>query len=164
MKRIILPIAASLILVGCGSGNDDVDSPVAETGPETTAETETRREVRRRSETDEAPAARDGDGVHRLPRLSGSAEEDGYGLTMIVDGSSPAAFDQSLELIAADTSESQYQQLDAAIRYLRMNSPHGWGGAEALYAALDGMSGEEIIEKADQRRSARGRRPSDQNQ
>ena len=162
MKRLILPIAATLILIGCGSGNNDAEAPTAEAVPEATTETETRREVRRRSETDEAPAAPDDDGVHRLPRLEGGTETDGHGLTMIVDGTSPAAFEQSLELIASDSSESQYRELDSAIRYLRMYSPQGWGGPAALYESLDGMTGEEIIEMAAERRRARARGGSNQ--
>jgi hypothetical protein len=157
VKRVILPIAATLILVGCGTGNDESETVVVESTQESTDATEGRREVRRRSEDDPQRSTGTGDEVPRLPRLEGAAESDGYGLTMIVDGSSPEAFNESLALIAEDTSQSQYQELESAVRYLRMYSPHGWGGAEALYAALDGMSGEEIIEKANERRAARGR-------
>ncbi|QOC23817.1 hypothetical protein IC757_06750 [Wenzhouxiangella sp. AB-CW3] len=154
MKKLIVPIAATFFLVGCGSDDQDEAANEVETAPAAEqTEQQPRREVRRRSEQEPQEPTRTTDAdPRRLPHLQGAAEVDGHGLTMIVDGSSPEAFQQSLELIASDSTDEQYQQLDSAIRDLQMNSPEGWGGAEALFRSLDGMTGEEIIERAAERR------------
>ena len=159
MKRFILPIAATLILAGCGSDSDEIETAVQEEAAEPTTQTQPRREVRREEERMEVPARTpQSDDVERnIPRIQGSATEEGYGLTMIVDGSSPQAFQQSLELMAEDTTQEQYRQLDSALRYLRAYSPEAWQGTPNLYASLDGMTGEEIIEKANSLRGERRR-------
>jgi len=150
VKRYILPIAATLILAGCGSDSDETETVVQEEAAEPTAQTQPRREVRREQERMDVPATTPGsdDAERNIPRIEGGATEEGYGLTMIVDGTSPQAFQQSLELIAQDTTQEQYRQLDSALRYLRAYSPEAWQGTPNLYASLDGMTGEEIIEQA----------------
>ncbi len=70
------------------------------------------------------------------------------GLANIVDGSSPEAFAESLQMIASETSQEQYHELDSALRYLRMYSSAAWGGLPGLYQSLDNKTGEEIIEHA----------------
>jgi len=155
MKRTLALLVATLVISGCGSDSNETESVTQEVGGESAAQTEPRREVRRADEVEEATPRRDtGDAERNIPRLEGTATEEGYGLTMIVDGSSPQAFQQSLEMIAEDTSEEQYRSLDSALRFLRVNSPQGWEGAASLYASLDGMTGEEIIEHAMQIRGA----------
>ncbi len=167
MKKLILPLATALILAGCGSDNDEVETTASETAQDAAAapardtapEMESRRDVRRSRDQEITPQlAEPEEPARSVPRMQGSAETDGYGLTMIVDGSSTAAFEQSLELIAEDTTAEQYRQLDAAIRYLRAYSSSAWGDLENLYATLDGKTGEEIIEEATQLRERRSRR------
>ncbi len=162
LKRLTILTLTALFLAACSSDND-TEAPVEpQVGEETTA-TETRREVRRADDEPRSePLPRTDDPARDLPRLTGEAEVDGFGLTMIVDGSSPEAFRQSLEIIAEDSTETQYQELDSAIRYLRAYSPEAWEGLSNLYASLDGMTGEEIIEEAarlsERRGGRRGRR------
>lgn len=158
MKKATILILAALFVSGCGNGEETENrgEPQMAEGP--TTETQARREVRRTAEKDRSATSappRADDPARDIPKLVGDAPEEGHGLTMIVDGSSPEAFRQSLELIAEDTSEAQYSQLDSAIRYLRFYSPAGWGGLPALYESLDGMTGEEIIREAEQVRSRR---------
>ena len=167
MKKLILPLATALILAGCGSDNDEVETTASDPARDTAAapardtapEMGSRRDVRRSGQQEPTPQLAEPDEPARsVPRMQGAAETDGYGLTMIIDGSSTSAFEQSLELIAEDTTSEQYRQLDAAIRYLRAYSPEAWGGLENLYASLDGKTGEEIIEQATQLREARSNR------
>lgn len=156
MKKIIFLVSATLFLAACGSESEPEAPAEPETAQEATTERESRREVRRSEDTPDEPATDPSrDPAKNIPRFSGEAEEDGYGLTMIVDGSSPEAFQESLEMIARDSTDQQYRQLDSALRYLKMYSPAGWSGNAALYQSLDGMSGEEIIEKAAERRRSR---------
>ncbi len=167
MKKLILPVATALILAGCSSDNDEVETTVSEPARDAAAapardtapETGSRRDVRRSGQEQVSPQlAEPESSPQRVPRLEGSATTDGYGLTMIVDGSSTEAFEQSLELIAEDTTAEQYRQLDAAIRYLRAYSSSAWGGVENLYSSLDGKTGEEIIEQATRLREERANR------
>lgn len=164
MKKVILPIVTALILAGCSSNNDEVETTASE--PARDAATRdaapgatSRRDVRRAQDAEITPQLAEPEQPARsVPRLEGSATTEGYGLTMILDGSSREAFDQSLELIAEDTTSEQYRQLDAAIRYLRANSSSAWGGLDNLYASLHGKTGEEIIEEATRLRDERRRR------
>ena len=88
--------------------------------------------------------------AREIPRLEGELGSEGYGMTMIVDGSSPEAFAESLKIIASDTSPEQYQALDSAIRYMKTYSM-GSRDLETFYQSLDGMTAEEIIERAHSR-------------
>ncbi len=91
------------------------------------------------------------DPAREIPRLQGELQSEGYGMTMIVDGSSPQAFADSLAMIASDTSQEQYRTLDSAIRYLQTYAL-GSRDLESFYQSLDGMTAEEIIERAHSRR------------
>jgi hypothetical protein len=87
--------------------------------------------------------------------MAGEATEEGYGLTMIVDGSSPEAFAESLSMISEDTTQEQYRALDSALRFLKAYDSAAWSGLPNLYQTLDGMTGEEIIERARKLREER---------
>jgi len=86
----------------------------------------------------------------KIPKFFGALDEDGYGLTNILDGSSPQAFADSLELISSDTSSSQYEALDSAIRY-RRSFIFTTGSLEEFYRSMDGLTAEEIIQLASRR-------------
>lgn len=157
MKKLIFPIAASLLLFGCGQDEPEAPSE-PESAEQATDQRESRREVRSAEETssESEPAPERND--KKVPVLEGQAESEGHGLTMIMDGSSPDAFEESLSLVAQDTSTEQYRKIDSALRYLKMYSSEGWGGKANLYGSLDGMTAEEIIEKAEQAREERQNR------
>lgn len=149
VKRIMTIAVLATLLAACG------EEPQAPAEPELAQEedrTEARREVRRSRDREPEPEPIDNsdDPARKIPQAQAGLEEgeQGYGLTMIVDGSSPEAFQNSLELIAEDTSPEQYQRLDSALRYLKAYSSAGWDGPASLYQSLDGMTGEEIIERA----------------
>ncbi|MEN1729046.1 MAG: hypothetical protein AAGJ52_11460 [Pseudomonadota bacterium] len=108
--------------------------------------TESRREI----ETTSGRPARTVDPSAEIPRLEGNLTESGYGLTMIIDGSSPQAFADSLEMIASDTSPEQFRQLDSAIRFLQAYSL-GVDSLGEFYQSLDGQTPEEIIARVQQR-------------
>lgn len=148
MRALFIAIASGMLLAACQS-EPDVEEPVMEETVETPEpRTEPAREDRRPAEP--RPPV--------VPRTQGHLEEEGYGLTLIVDGSSTDAFHQSMELIAEESNREQFERLDAAIRYLQVYSPQSWGGQEALYASLDGLTGEEIIAQANELQQQRSRR------
>ena len=164
--QILLLLIAAGALAACQS-DPEPEAPVdeqaaAESAPEpqTEPEPEARREVRRREDRPERPAEPeqstiDTDGIdpsRELPRLEGQLDSDSYGPTMIIDGSSPDAFLQSLELIASESSAQQYGNIDSALRSLETYSMTGRDLA-AFYEQFDGLTGEEIIERAQNRRS-----------
>ncbi len=142
-------ICAAVLLSGCQSDQDEA-SVSESVEPETAAVSE--RVTRQRSAAGEATAPvatqPQGDPARELPRLQGQFAEPGMGLAHLVDGSTPEAFAQSLQLIASETSAEQYRELDSALRFLRMYSSAAWGGLPGLYQSLDNMTGEEIIEHA----------------
>ncbi len=157
MKKTICILSIAFLAIGCGS---DEPAPVEQTTQATQEQpADSERKVVRRSERQEPsrelPRRDQQDAEKKVPRMEGQAEEDGYGLTMIVDGSSPEAFAGSLDLIAMDTSQEQYRKLDASLRFLATYDTAAWSGLPNLYKTLDGMTGEEIIERAENMRNQR---------
>lgn len=160
MRLLSFIVVVAIALTACQSNETArTPEPAQESSPaESAASARTRRaeapepavEVEAESDqTAEEPRARTTqvDPARQIPSLVGELDSEGYGLTFIVDGSSPEAFAASLEMIAADTSAAQYQSLDAAIRYRRNFSMSG-GSLADFYRSLDGLTAEEIIEQA----------------
>ena len=157
LALILVPVAL-LALTACQSNepvepaNDNAATSNSEPR-EATPAAEPRRSERRRPAPE--PVAQDQaepavDPSREIPRLEGNLQSEGYGMTMIIDGSSPQAFADSLEMIAADSSAEQYRQLDSAIRYLNTYSL-GTRNLEDFYRTVDGMTAEEVIEMAQNR-------------
>lgn len=147
-------VVSMMSLTGCGG--DEPAEPVSETTQNTAPQRE--RTIRRSEPSAELPPPRrNEDPAKRIPKVTGQADYEGYGLTLMVDGSSPEAFAESLELIASDSNPDQYRQLDSAIRYLQVYSSDGWSGLPGFYERLNGMTGEEIIERAQRLRAERAR-------
>lgn len=160
MKKLIILLGATVFLAACGSDSEPDVPAEPELTQETVTVAEPRREVRRAPEEPSQPLpTRSSEPAGDIPAVRGQAQTEGYGLTMLVDGSSPRAFEESLEMIASDATERQYHQLDSALRYLRAYAPEAWEGLPNLYKSLDGLSGEEIIELATEMQANRGRRP-----
>lgn len=155
MKKTICILSIAFLAVGCGSDEQPPAEETTQNAQEQPAKSErdiARRSERQKENTEPLPRRDEVDPEKRIPRVQGEAQEDGYGLTMVVDGSSPQAFQESLELIGMDTSEEQYQNLDAALRFLATYDTAAWSGLANLYKTLDGMTGEEIIERAQKMR------------
>jgi len=160
VKKTICILSVAFLAAGCGTEEPAPAEETTQAAQEQPAENE--REVVRRSDRQEEQAQplprRDRqDPEKNVPRIEGEAQEEGYGLTMVVDGSSPEAFQESLELIAMDTSQQQYRKLDASLRFLATYDTAAWSGLPNLYKTLDGMTGEEIIERAEEMREERRR-------
>jgi len=150
VKKTICILSVAFLVIGCGADEQPPAEETTEAAQGQPADSE--RDVVRRGEREQEPEPlerRDTVNPERkIPRIEGEAEEEGYGLTMVLDGTSPEAFQESLELIAMDTSREQYRQLDSALRFLGTYDTAAWSGLPNLYKTLDGMTGEEIIERA----------------
>ncbi|TVQ37643.1 MAG: hypothetical protein EA370_06800 [Wenzhouxiangella sp.] len=154
-KRLALILFVSVALAACRSGDNEPEAPVE---PETqTMPTREARTVRQReapppvTEVAERPAPATGDPSRQLPRFQGELQSEGFGLSLILDGSSPQAFRDSLELAAQESSSEQLRSLHSSLEYLRMHSL-GHPDLASFYRSLDGMTGEEIIRMANERR------------
>ncbi|MFP4209539.1 MAG: hypothetical protein ACLFSC_12915 [Wenzhouxiangella sp.] len=159
MKKAVIMLFAAALLSACGSEPESTEA--VETAEDEATEAVSDRVTRMRSQAGEAPEAVEqplGDPERELPRLQGQFAEEGMGLANLVDGTSPQAFAESLQRIAAETSPEQYAQLDSSLRYLRMYSSAAWGGLPGLYESLDSMTGEEIIAHARRLQAERRRR------
>ncbi len=157
MRIFAFLVFLSLVAVGCGSDANKSETEEVKQESESPERT-TRREIRAQDELQaQRQRTRTVDPAKDIPRIQPQlqSEEGAHGLTMIVDGTSPQAFQESLELIASESTAAQYGELDAALRYLKAYSPEAWRGVENLYKTLDGMTGEEIIDRARQRREER---------
>ncbi|WP_147306604.1 MULTISPECIES: hypothetical protein [unclassified Wenzhouxiangella] len=158
MKKTICILSVAFLAIGCGTDEQPPPEETTQAAQEESADDQreiVRRDERQQEEEPESLRDRDADPEKKIPRIDGSADEEGYGLTMVVDGSSPEAFQESLELIAMDTSKDQYRQLDSALRFLGTYDTAAWKGLPNLYKTLDGMTGEEIIERAANMREER---------
>jgi len=142
----ILLASALLVLTACS--NDEPDTEGVESEAQETAPTRERTIRREEPVAQLPPPSANEDPSKKIPRRTGQTEEEGFGLTLMVDGSSPEAFAESLELIASDSTQEQYRQLDSALRYLQVYSSDGWSGLPGFYERLNGMTGEEIIRRA----------------
>jgi len=155
LKYFAMTALAVSLLAGCQS-NEPEETAAPEPARSTPAAEQPA--PARRSAAEQRPArtepaqasTTDVNPAREIPRLEGELGSEGYGMTMIVDGSSPEAFAESRKIIASDTSPEQYQALDSAIRYMKTYSM-GSRDLETFYQSLDGMTAEEIIERAHSR-------------
>lgn len=162
MSRLVIIAIAGLWLVACQSDRGTGEAEVAELEQAPVVEEE-QREVRRRYQPRERPErerARDTEpvpleGEQRLtPRFTeGRLNRDGPGLSLMIDASSVDAFHQSLELIASETSQAQYRHLRSAVEMLEFYDFDAGSGPDGVLQTIDGMTGEQIIERARQIRS-----------
>lgn len=153
MKKLAFVAIVALFLAACQSDqdSDDVDDIDMEQEPvvEQTPPNPTRRRYQPRKRPEPEPE------MERLePRqqlvpqyIEGRLDQDGPGLDLMIDASSMDAFHQSLELIASETSESQYRSLAGAVDMLGFYDMEAQG-VEGLLMILNGMTGEEVIERA----------------
>ena len=68
--------------------------------------------------------------------------------TIIFDGSSEEAFRDGLDEFHSIANASEISALDGAIRFLKVYDLSARGNAEKLYQVLDGMTPEQIVERA----------------
>ncbi|NKI34057.1 hypothetical protein HFP89_02605 [Wenzhouxiangella sp. XN79A] len=158
--RTAKPILLSLLLASvafslAGCGSDPEPEPQAE--PDTAMETAPRPAPIRRPGTEpamatgpeEKPMPSVADARYQyVPKVEGQLEDDGTGLEMIVDGSSQAAFNDSLALIAESTSAAQYSSLERSIRFINTYDQSVLGNPERMREMFDGMTAQEIIDRA----------------
>lgn len=158
MKKLVFMTIAALFLAACQSDqdSDDVDDIGVEQDPVVEQAPQPRRRYQPRERPEPEPEPERLTSQRRLvPQFTeGGLSQDGPGLSLMIDASSLDAFHQSMELIASETSDDQYQSLTAALAVVQMYDMNATGpGIEGVLPILDGMTGEEIIERAQQIRS-----------
>ena len=93
-------------------------------------------------------------------------EPAGYGFSdgmrIPVDGSSIEAFDNSLQTIKAKTSESEYKTLNGALSYLMIYDLSAKRDRAKLAKNLDGLTGEQIVDKVGWNNTPKNRNPKKQ--
>lgn len=151
MKKLAFMTITALLLAACQSQQDPdevegmgmEEEPVVEQPPPAT---------RRRYQPRERPKPEPPKETYQQEVIPGVSEgmlaEDGPGLTLMIDASTVDAFHQSLDLIASETSVSQYQSLRSSLQFIQRYDSDAWGGQEALLSVVNGLTGEEIIERA----------------
>lgn len=156
MKFFTLLVAMAFLAAGCQSNQNStsVDEPEEAQAAEESAAEDPRFERRRPPREQSAPTRRAAPASPSTDQMEGRLQQDGPGLTFIIDSSSPDALEQSLDLIADETSEQQFRQLRSSIDMLRFYSlqPN-----EEFYQSLDGLTGEDVIDMARERRGRRQR-------
>jgi len=136
--------AFALILAGCG-GDEEAES-VAE---ESSAPSMIQRSAPKPAERQPTAIISESEEDFRvMPRLEGAAEEEGLGLETIIDASSKQAYADSLRWIAQDTTKQQFAELERSIRFIHMYDPSILGQESRMLQTIDGMTGAEIIARA----------------
>jgi len=74
------------------------------------------------------------------------------GLDIAMDGSSLEAFDKSMDRVKKTGSESDYKTLESAMDYLLLYDIGARGDRAKLASRLDGMTGQEILDKVNRQR------------
>jgi hypothetical protein len=163
LKQLAVATTIIFSLAACQSGqnsngtHDGVQE--AETAAVEQAPQETRRRYQRRErERPSAETLTERRALESRRELmptytSAMLDQDGPGLGIIVDASSLEAFHQSFELVASETSEAQLAALKSAIGALQAWDLSVGPGMEGVLPVIDGMTGDEIIERAHSLRS-----------
>ncbi len=78
-------------------------------------------------------------------RLHGQAVEPGNGLELPIFATDRSDYQQSLRLIAKDSTDEQYQKLDAALKWLLINDLSILNDEQRLFEKIHGMTGNEVL-------------------
>jgi hypothetical protein len=100
------------------------------------------------SAADPSSSQSDQEDFRVVPDVDGRLEQDGMGLSTIIDASSKKAYADSLRWIAEDVSARQYQNLERAIRFISAYNSTVLGDEQRLLEYLDGKTGNEVINEA----------------
>lgn len=80
------------------------------------------------------------------PRLTGRSPVPGNGLETVIFATTREEYAESLSMIAEETSDEQYQQLDAALRWLMINDASIMNDEARLFERINGKTGTEILQ------------------
>jgi len=151
---VLAPAAAVLLfLAGCSDDTGQPEPADAESSSPEMVQREAPAESTRTTPT----TRRDSADFRVVPDVSGRLEQEGAGLDTVIDASSKQAYAESLRWIAEDASQEQMQRLERSIRFLHMYDPSIFGSEQQLLDSIDGMTGNEIIERALEMREQRER-------
>lgn len=140
----LVALFSAALLTGCG----EEPAPEAEQ-PGSEPRMIEREAPQRSSDTrEQAESEQDATDFRVVPRLEGKLEEDGMGLETIIDASSKKAFADSMNWIAEDVSEKQYQRLERSLRYIEAYDSSVLGNEERFFELIDGKTGQELIDRA----------------
>lgn len=138
-----LALAISVtLLTGCGGDEPAEPETAASDSPQMI-----QREAPSRTVVAEAEPEKPRDFLV-VPDLDGELEEDGLGLETIIDASSKDAYAESLRWISQDVSAEQYKRLEQSLRYIKSFDSNVLGSESRFLEAVDGKTGQELIDRA----------------
>lgn len=140
-------VVAAVAMLGC---SEDSATGSAEESAASSPQVTQRETPSRRTPAEPVSTPAENEDFRVMPSLSGSLDEDGMGLDIMIDASTKQAYADSLEWISQDASKEQFSRLENAIRYMHMYDSSVLGRESALLATLDGMTGHEVIARAEE--------------
>lgn len=147
IKILFASLASVMLLAACSK------EPEPSAQPESTASTKEfpkraapRADRNPTASSAEIAPAEDDQPLIAAPRLYGQSPVPGDGLNLMIFASNRQEYKESLRLIAEQTSDEQFQQLDAAIRYLMINDPSIMNDEQRLFEAINGKTGMEVLQ------------------
>jgi len=160
MKNVLIFPATALaigILAGCSGGDSDSadgsetasDQSSVQSNPIPRGSSTTRERLPDVTELD------DDKPVIAAPRLRGGSETDAGGLDLVIFASGRKEYRDSLRLIAEGSTDKQFQQLDAALRWLLINDPSIMNNEQRLFEAINGKTGNQVLDMVAERVNAR---------
>jgi len=154
---LVSTVLLSAVLAGCSGGDE---APAEEASAERSA-VGVPRQAPRSTRGSDVPHVSELDADKPLleaPRLRGGGEsESSDGLDLVLFASDRTEYRDSLRLIAENSSDEQFQQLDAALKWLLINDTSIMNDEQRLFETINGMTGTEVLALVAQRLADRGR-------
>ncbi|GAB4172541.1 MAG: hypothetical protein Kow0020_07610 [Wenzhouxiangellaceae bacterium] len=154
MQKFILAVVliALITLTGCGGG----ETPSAEPESPAASNLQAKKPAPRTATPAAAPRASETKPLLSAPRLKGEQSEPGNGLELVIWAGDRAQYEESLREIAAQTNDEQYQQLDAALRWMLINDRRVMNKEERLFELINGKTGMEVLQMVAEELNSRG--------
>ena len=146
-NALIASLASVLLLAGCGKEPEPVAEPES-TGSalELPQRAAPRADRNRPAATPEVVQPEDDQPLSAAPRIKGESPVPGDGLNLVIFASDRQEYNESLRMIAEQTSDTQFQQLDAALRYLMINDPSIMNNEQRLFETINGKTAMEVLQ------------------
>ena len=159
MKNVLIFPATVLaigILAGCSGGeSDSADGTESASDRSVQSNPIPRGSSASRERLPDVTELDDDKPIIEAPRLRGSSETDAGGLDLVIFASGRQEYRDSLRLIAEGSTDTQFQQLDAALRWLLINDPSIMNNEQRLFDTVNGKTGNQVLELVAERVNGR---------